>query len=108
LDDPTSPAYPGSATVRFVNLTQEATPFDLWVDRSVVSGFAGVSALASSQYVPMDRYPHRFEAYPTGSYTAVTGVVERRLNPGSGYSVFLMGVLSGNPGGLRLVITRDR
>jgi hypothetical protein len=108
LDDPPSPTVPDFANVRFVNLTHAATPFDLWVDHGLVSKFSGVPALAFSPYVPIDRYPHWFAVYPTGAYNPVTGFVQHQLNPGSGYSVFVMGTLSENPASLMLVIARDR
>ena len=95
VDNNAAPAA-GKAHVRFVHTSPDAPAVDIAVKGGPVI-FPNVAFKAASQYVPVDAGTYDLEVRPAGKTDVVLAVPGVKLDAGNVYTVFAMGLASGEP-----------
>jgi hypothetical protein len=93
VDNNAAPAA-GKAHVRFVHTSPDAPAVDIAVKGGPVI-FPNVAFKGASQYVPVDAGTYDLEVRPAGKTDVVLAVPGVKLDAGNVYTVFAMGLASG-------------
>jgi hypothetical protein len=95
LDNNSAPAA-GKAHVRFVHASPDAPAVDIAVTGGPVL-FANVPFKGVGAYLPVDAGTYNLEARVAGTDTVALSVPGVQLNEGTVYTIFAMGLVSGEP-----------
>jgi hypothetical protein len=104
-DDNTAPA-PGKAHVRFVHASPDAPAVDVAVKGGPVL-FSNIAFKGVGNYLPVDAGTYDLEVRLAGTDTVALSVPGVRLDNGSVYTVFAMGLAGGQPA-LAAVLSVDQ
>lgn len=95
-DDNSAPAA-GKAHVRFVHASPDAPAVDIAVKGGPVL-FSNVAFKGVGGYLPVDAGTYDLEVRLAGTSNVVLSVPSVKLNPGTVYTIFAMGLAGGSPG----------
>jgi len=95
IDNNSAPA-PGKAHVRFVHASPDAPAVDIAVKGGPVL-FSNIAFKGVGNYLPVDAATYDLEVRLAGTNTVALEVPGLKLNAGTVYTVFAMGLASGQP-----------
>jgi hypothetical protein len=95
VDNNAAPAA-GKAHVRFVHASPDAPAVDIAVSGGPVL-FSNVPFKGTGDYLPVDAGTYNLEARVAGTETVALSVPGVQLNEGTVYTIFAMGLASGQP-----------
>ncbi|PWH19569.1 MAG: cell wall anchor [Ardenticatenia bacterium] len=97
LEDNNNAPAPGKAHVRFVHASPDAPAVDIAVAGGGPVLFSNIAFKQASQYLPVDAGAYNLEVRLAGTNTVALSVPGVRLEDGTVYTIFAMGLAGGQP-----------